>query len=112
MYLILTKEHFTFHLQYKHSGTFANCKYEDQLSYPKYQKMCDPILVTLLKMRLHVAAHLPLAAFKEVSAPPGHLYQFIQNKKKVPSVQIEHLPVLEKQSYCSSNYFCFRNFVN
>ena len=34
-----------FHLQYKHSGTFANRKYEE-LSYPKNQKMCDPILVT------------------------------------------------------------------
>ena len=40
------------HLQYKHSGTFANRKYEE-LSYPKNQKMCDPILVTLLKMRPH-----------------------------------------------------------
>ena len=27
-------------------------KYEE-LSYPKKQKMCDPILVTLLKMRPH-----------------------------------------------------------
>ena len=40
------------HRQYKHSGTFANRKYEE-LSYPKNQKMCDPILVTLLKMRPH-----------------------------------------------------------
>ena len=30
----LNEEHFTFHLQYKHSGTFANRKYEE-LSYPK-----------------------------------------------------------------------------
>ena len=30
---ILNKEHFTFHLQYKHSCTFANRKYEE-LSYP------------------------------------------------------------------------------
>ena len=52
MYLILNKEHFTFHLQYKHSGTFANCKHEE-LSYPKNQKMCDPILGTLLTMRPH-----------------------------------------------------------
>ena len=42
----------TFLLRYKHSGTFANRKYED-LSYPKTQKMYDPILVTLLKMRPH-----------------------------------------------------------
>ena len=52
----LNEEHFTFHLQYKHSGTFANRKYEE-LSYPKTQQMCDPILVTLLKMRPHPAAH-------------------------------------------------------
>ena len=52
MYLILNKEHFTFHLQYKYSSTFADCKYED-LSYPKNQKMRDPILGTLLKMRPH-----------------------------------------------------------
>ena len=37
---------------YKHSGTFANRKYEE-LFYPKNPKMCDPILVTLLKMRPH-----------------------------------------------------------
>ena len=32
-----------------HSGTFANRKYEE-LSCPKNLKMCDPIVVTLLKM--------------------------------------------------------------
>ena len=42
------KEHFTFHLQYKHSGAFANRKYEE-LSYPKNPKMCDPILVALFE---------------------------------------------------------------
>ena len=31
-------------------GTFANCKNEE-LSYNKNQKLCNPILVTLLKMR-------------------------------------------------------------
>ena len=80
MYLILNKEHFTFHLQYKHSGTFASHKNE-VLSYPKNQKMCDPILVTLLRMRPHdsQSSHenatpssgtSPLASYKEVS-PPG-----------------------------------------
>ena len=44
---MLNEEHFTFHLQYKHSGTFANRKHEE-LSYHKNQKMCDPILVDLL----------------------------------------------------------------
>ena len=43
---------FFFHLQYKYPGTFANRKYE-QPSYPKNPKMCDPILVTHLKMQLH-----------------------------------------------------------
>ena len=59
-YLILNEEHFTFHLQYKHSGTFAYRKYEE-LSCPKNQKMRDLILVTLVnpvvKMRPHPAAH-------------------------------------------------------
>ena len=48
----LNEEHFIFHLQYKYPDTFANRKYE-QLSYPQNPKMCDPILVTLLKMQPH-----------------------------------------------------------
>ena len=58
MYLLmLNEEHFTFHPQYKHSGTFANRKYEE-LSYPKYQNMCDPIIVSpIVKMRPHPALH-------------------------------------------------------
>ena len=35
------EEHFIFHLQYKHSGTFANCKYEE-LSYPKKSENVRP----------------------------------------------------------------------
>ena len=36
------EEYFTFHLQYKHSGTFANRKYEE-LSYPqKSKKVATP----------------------------------------------------------------------
>ena len=43
----------TFDLRYKHSGMFANLKYEG-LPYPKNQKMSDLIpLVTLLKMQPH-----------------------------------------------------------
>ena len=52
IYLILNEEHLNSHLQYKHPGTFVNRKYEE-LSYPKNQKMCEPILVTLLKMQPH-----------------------------------------------------------
>ena len=57
-------------------GTFANRKCE-QLSYPKNAKMCDPILVTLLKMQPHYSQSgrenatsstgtSPLASYKEV----------------------------------------------
>ena len=79
----LNEEHFTFYLQYKHSGTFANRKY-GELSYPKNQKMCDPILVTLLKMRPHYShssrenatpssCTSPLASYQAVSPPLGGL---------------------------------------
>ena len=61
----------------KNSGTFANRKYEE-LSYPKNQKMCDPVLVTLLNMRPHYSQSSrenatpssgtpPLASYKEVT---------------------------------------------
>ena len=79
IFLIFNEEHFNSHLQYKHPGTFANRKYEE-LSYPKNQKICDPILVFLLKMRPHcsqsrrenatpTSGTSPLASYKEV--PPG-----------------------------------------
>ena len=71
-------EHFTCHLRYKHSGTFANRKYEERVGLtPKYQKMRDPILVTLLKMRPRYSQSTrenatpssgtsPLASYKQV----------------------------------------------
>ena len=79
IYLISNEEHSTFHQQYKHSGTFANHKYKE-LSYPQNQKMCDPILVTRLKMRPHYSQSSrenvtpssgtsPLASYKEVTSP-------------------------------------------
>ena len=37
----LNEEHFTFHRHYKHSGTFANRKYEE-LSYPKKSENVQP----------------------------------------------------------------------
>ena len=37
----LSEEHFTFHLQYKHSGTFAKRKYQE-LSYPKKSEIVWP----------------------------------------------------------------------
>ena len=37
----LNEEHFTFHLQYKNSGTFATRKYEEQ-SYPRKSENVRP----------------------------------------------------------------------
>ena len=37
----LNEEHFSFHLQYKHSSTFANHKYKE-LSYSKKSKCATP----------------------------------------------------------------------
>ena len=41
-FLKLNEEHFTFHLQYKHSGTFANRKYEELSYTPKIRKCATP----------------------------------------------------------------------
>ena len=75
--LISNEELSTSQLQCKHSGTFANRKYEE-LSCTKNQKMCDPILVIVLKMRPRNATPssgtLPLASYKEVP-PPGLKWQ-------------------------------------
>ena len=79
IYLILNEEHFTFHIQFKHSVTLANRKYEE-LSHPKNHKKCDPIL-TLLKMRLNYSQSSrenatpssgtsPLASYEEVPPTP------------------------------------------
>ena len=48
----LNEKHLTFHLRYKHSGTFAKRKYEE-LSYPQKSENVTPWQVTLLKMRAH-----------------------------------------------------------
>ena len=77
----LNEKHFTFHLQYKHSGTFANRKYEE-LSCLKNPKKSDPILVTLLKMlpdysqpsrenATPSSGTSPLASYEEVPLPPA-----------------------------------------
>ena len=83
----LNEEHFTFHQQYKLSGTFANRKYEE-LSYPKNPKMCEPILVTLLKMLPRYSQYgritatpssgtFPLASYKEVPPAPTPAVWFV-----------------------------------
>ena len=86
MYFIWNKALFTFHLQCKHAGTFADSKFEE-LSDPKNHKMCDPILVTLLKMRPHdsqscpeyltpSSSTSPLPSYKEV--PPPRLHRQVE----------------------------------
>ena len=47
----MNEEHFAFHLQYKHRGTFANRKYEE-LSYPKNPNSSNSI-ETQLKRQPH-----------------------------------------------------------
>ena len=80
----MNEERFTFHLQYQHSGTFANRdnrKWEEFFFYPQNPKMCDPILVTPLKMQPHYSQSSrenatpssgtsPSVFYKEVP-PPG-----------------------------------------
>ena len=83
-FLKLNEEHFTFHLQYKHSGTFANCKISEELHTPKTTtpRMCDPLLAALLKMQPHYSQSSRenatpssgtalLASYKEVPNPRG-----------------------------------------
>ena len=76
----LIEEHFTFYLQYKHSGTFAHRKYEEQSYDHKKSENVRP-LVTLLKMRPHYShssrenatpssCTSPLASYQAVSPPP------------------------------------------
>jgi len=55
--------HLTFHLQYKHSGAFANRKYEE-LSYPKIKKMCDPISSNSIEIAT------PISLLSEITPPP------------------------------------------
>ena len=65
-----------------------------EFSHPKNPKMCDPILVTLLKMRPHSSQSSrenatpssgtsPLASYKEVT-PPGyfHYSRYFRDVKK------------------------------
>ncbi len=48
IYLSLNEEHFIFHPQYKHSGTFANRNYKERLA-PKIKKSATQRASSLLK---------------------------------------------------------------
>ena len=75
----LNEERFSFHLQYKHSGSLLTINMKNCLT-PENPKMCDPILVTLSKMCPHFSQSSaeyvtpssgtsPLASYKEVTSP-------------------------------------------
>ena len=81
-----------------HSGTFAHHKYLE-LPNPKNQKICDPILVTVLKMRPHYSQSScenatrssgtsPLASYKEVPPPPSHGVTVTLTVHQVPQTVI------------------------
>ena len=100
----------------KHSDTFANRKYEE-LSYPKNQIMCDPILVTLLKMRPHYShssrenatpssGTSSLASYEEVPPPPhpnseqiwaclGHMHNYLYIKGHRTQTQYDGICYLQ-----------------
>ena len=83
IYLILNEEHFTFHLQYKHSGTFANRKFEE-LPYPKKSGNVRPHSSNSIRKMLPHHSHssceyatpssgtFPLASYKEVPPRIGY----------------------------------------
>ena len=78
----LNEEHFTFHLQYKHFGPFANRKYEE-LSYPKKAENVRSHSSNSLKMRPHYSqssrenatpssGKSSLASYQKVPPPLPH----------------------------------------
>ena len=66
----LNGEHFTFHLQYKHSDTFANCKYEE-LSYPKKSENVRSHSSNSIENATPSSGTSPLASYKEEPSPAG-----------------------------------------
>ena len=70
----LNEEHFTFHLQYKHSGAFANCKYEE-LSYSKKIRKCATHSgnITSRENETYPAAHPHQPLIRKYPSPPSGL---------------------------------------
>ena len=65
----LDEEHLNFHLQYKHSGTFANRKHEE-LSYFKKSENARPHSSHSLENATPSSGTSPLASYKEVTPSP------------------------------------------
>ena len=55
--------------QYKHSGTFANRKYEE-LAYPKKSENVRPLSSDSIENATPSSGTSPLASYKEVRPPP------------------------------------------
>ena len=72
IYLILNEEHFTFHPQYKHSGTFANRKCEE-LFYPQKSEDVRPHSSNSIENATRSNGTSPLASYKEVPPPPNQI---------------------------------------
>ena len=70
----MNEEHFTFQLQYKHSGTFANRKYEE-LSYPKKSEYVRPHS----RMRPHYSQ-----SSRENKTPSSGTYPLVPYKEDPP----------------------------
>ena len=82
----MNEEHFTFHLQYKHSGTIANRKYEEQ-SYPKKSENVRLHSSNSIENAPHYSQSslenatpssgtFPLTSYKAVP-PPGQIVDFL-----------------------------------
>ena len=64
----LNEDHFTFHLQYKHSGMFANRKYEDWTFVPPKSKNVQPHYSQSSRENATPSSGTsPLASYKEVT---------------------------------------------
>ena len=72
-YLIMNEEYFTFHLQYKHSGTFANRKSEELFLPQKSENVRPHYSQSRRENATPSSGASPLASYKEVP-PPGMTY--------------------------------------
>ena len=65
----LNEENFTFHLQYKRSGTFSKRKYEE-LSYLQKSENVQPHSNDSIENATRSSGTSQLASYKEVPPPP------------------------------------------
>ena len=79
---------YTFHLQYKHSGTFANHKYEE-LSYPKKSENVRPHYSQSSRENATPSSGtFPLASHKEIPPPPPPRLKSPSLKAKLTNTQL------------------------